>query len=143
MVTKIFVNRMVKDLNKSKEFFTRLGFILNPNFTDETAACMGLGVNIYSMLLTENKFKEFTRKQICDAHQYTETLISIVLDSRDKVDEMLDKAIASGGAIYRNTDDQGWMYQCSFEDLDGHQWELIYMNEEEMEKTVHHNVTSQ
>ena len=132
MATKIFVNLAVKDLNKSKEFFTQLGFKFNPVFTDDTAACMIIAENIFSMLLTESKFKEFTGKEISNAHKYTETLISIDLDSREKVDEMAEKAIAAGGSTYRDTDDLGWMYQRSIEDLDGHQWELIYLNEEEM-----------
>jgi len=132
MATKIFVNLAVKDLNKSKEFFTQLGFKFNPVFTDDTAACMIIAENIFSMLLTESKFKEFTGKELSNAHKYTETLISIDLDSREKVDEMAEKAIAAGGSTYRDTDDLGWMYQRSIEDLDGHQWELIYLNEEEM-----------
>ena len=132
MATKIFVNLAVKDLNKSKEFFTQLGFKFNPVFTDDTAACMIIAENIFSMLLTESKFKEFTGKELSNAHKYTETLISIDLDSREKVDEMAEKAIAAGCSTYRDTDDLCWMYQRSIEDLDGHQWELIYLNEEEM-----------
>ena len=147
MATKIFINLAVKDLNKSKEFFTRLGFKFNPVFSDDTAACMIIGENIFSNLLIESKFKEYTGKEISNSHKYTETLISIDLDSREKVDEMAEKAIAAGGSTYRETDDLGWMYQRSIEDLDGHQWELIYMNEVEMnkamEKKSNHNVPSQ
>jgi uncharacterized protein len=146
MTTKIYVNLVVKDLNKSIDFFTRLGFRFNPLFTDDTAACMIIGENIFSMLVTESKFKEFTRKKINDAHKFTETFISIELDSREKVDEMVYKAIAAGGASYFAAEDLGWMYQRSFEDLDGHQWELLFMNEEamnrEMERTSNHNTPS-
>jgi len=143
MATKIYVNLVVKNLNRSIDFFTRLGFRFHPLFTDETAACMIIGENIFSMLVSERKFKEFTRKQINDAHKFTETFISIELESREKVDEMVYKAIASGGASYLPAEDLGWMYQRSFEDLDGHQWELLFMNEDamsrEMEKTSNHN----
>lgn len=108
---------------------------------------MIIGENIFSMLVTENKFKEFTNKKISDAFKFTETLISIDLESREKVDEMVNKALLAGGSIYRDTDDLGWMYQRSFEDLDGHQWELLYMNEDalnnEMKKKANHNVMDQ
>lgn len=147
MATKIFVNLAVKDLNKSMEFFTQLGFRFNPVFTNETSACMIIGENIFCMLLAESKFKEFTGKKISDAHKFIETLISIDLDSRKKVDEMVEKAIGAGGATYRETDDLGWMYQRSIEDLDGHQWELIYLDEvamnKAMEKTTNQIVPSQ
>ncbi len=135
MAEKIFVNLPVKDLKKSIEFFTKLGFTFNPQFTDETATCMIVGKNIFVMLLTEAKFKTFTKKQICDAKQSTEVLICFDAPSREKVDEMVDKAVTAGGSIYRKPEDHGWMYERSFADLDGHQWELVYMNEAALPKT--------
>lgn len=128
MVTQIFVNLPVADLNKSMEFFKKLGFTFNPQFTDETAACMVMGENIFAMLLTKQKFKDFTNKEIADATKTTEVLLAFDCPSREKVDEMVKKAVGAGGSIYKDPMDYGWMYQHSFADLDGHQWELVYMN---------------
>jgi len=129
MTTKIFINLPVKDLNKSIEFFTALGFTFNPKFTDETATCMIIGENIFAMLLTEKRFKDFTKKEIADASKTTEVLIAIDVESKEKVVEMTEKAVAAGGSIYMDPADHGWMYQHSFADLDGHQWELLFMDE--------------
>ena len=128
MATKIFVNLPVKDLNKSVEFFTQLGFKFNPQFTDDNATCMIVGEDIFVMLLVEKFFKTFTKKQIADATKSTEVLIALSADSRENVDKLADKAIEAGGTTYSDPQDQGWMYQRSFQDLDGHQWELIYMD---------------
>jgi uncharacterized protein len=127
MATKIFVNLPVKDLNKSIEFFTKLGFSFNQQFTDETATCMIVTDDIFVMLLTEEKFKTFTPKEICDAKKYTEALVCLSTESRAKVDEMVRKAVAAGGATYNEPQDHGFMYGHGFQDLDGHIWELIYM----------------
>lgn len=132
MAKRIFVNLPVKDLNKSIEFFTKLGYKFNPQFTDETATCMIIAENIFVMLLTENKFKDFTKKEISDAKKTTEVLIALDAESREKVDELVDMAISSGGTKYSETIDQGWMYFRSFADLDGHQWEIGYMDESKM-----------
>ncbi|WP_224998808.1 VOC family protein [Cesiribacter sp. SM1] len=129
MATKIFVNLPVKDLSVSRAFFTSLGFTFNPQFSDDKAACMIIGENIFSMLITEAFFKTFTQKPICDATQSTEALIAIDVESREKVDEMVKKAVAAGGTIYKEPQDHGWMYYHSFADPDGHQWELMYMDE--------------
>lgn len=129
MAKKIFVNLPVKDLNRSIEFFTRLGFTFSPQFTDETATCMILGENLFAMLLTEKKFKEFTKKEICDAKKSTEVLIALDVESKEKVNEAIKKAVEAGGSIYREPTDHGWMYEHSFADLDGHQWELVFMDE--------------
>ena len=129
MATKIFVNLPVKDLKKSIDFFTKLGFTFNPQFTDNKAACLIIGENIFAMLLMEPFFKTFTKKEISDATKNTEVLIAIDVDSREKVDEMVKKAIGAGGSIYKEPQDHGWMYGHSFEDLDGHQWEVLYMDE--------------
>jgi predicted lactoylglutathione lyase len=129
MNKQIFVNLPVKDLQKSIDFFTKLGYTFNPQFTDENATCMIIGENIFAMLLTETFFKRFTKKEIADAHKTTESLVALSLESRAAVDEMVQKAVAAGGTIYRESEDHGWMYGHSFEDLDGHQWELLYMDE--------------
>jgi predicted lactoylglutathione lyase len=129
MATKIFINLPVKDLQKSIHFFTQLGFTFNPEFTDDKATCMIIGENIFAMLLVEERFKDFTKKQICDAHQSTEMLIAIDAESRHKIDEMVQKAVDAGGSIYAEPKDHGWMYYHSFADLDGHQWELLYMDQ--------------
>jgi predicted lactoylglutathione lyase len=128
MATQIFVNLPVKDLNKSKEFFEKLGFSFNPQFTNEQGACLVIGENIFAMLLTEPFFKTFTKKDIADAKKTTEALIAIDAESRQSVDEMVKRAVEAGGSLYRNADDYGWMYSHSFADLDGHQWEIVYMD---------------
>jgi uncharacterized protein len=127
MNTQIFVNLPVKDLNKSIEFFTRLGFTFNPQFTDETATCMIVSEDIFVMLLTHEKFKTFTPKDICDATKSTEVLVCLSCESREQVDEMVRKAVAAGGTTYNQPQDYGFMYGHGFQDLDSHIWELIYM----------------
>ena len=127
MPTKIFVNLPVKDLNKSVEFFTNLGFTFNPQFTDETATCMVVSEDIFVMLLTHDKFKTFTPKEICDATKSTEVLVCLSSESRVKVDEVVRKAVAAGGTTYNEPQDLGFMYGHGFQDIDGHIWELIYM----------------
>ncbi len=128
MATKIFLNLPVKDLDKSVAFYTRLGFTFNPQFTDETATCMIVGENIFVMLLTESKFLQFTKKQIADTSEFTEVLISIDAESNQAVDELVEKAIQAGGRQPVETKDYGFMYQRSFEDLDGHHWEVLFMD---------------
>ena len=127
MTTKIFVNLPVKDLKRSMEFFTELGYQFNAQFTDETAACMIVSEDIYIMLLTHPKFKEFTPKAICDAMKSTEVLVCLSCESREKVDNLVRKAVAASGITYAEPKDYGFMYQQGFQDLDGHIWELIYM----------------
>jgi predicted lactoylglutathione lyase len=127
MATRIFVNLPVKNLNKSVAFFTKLGFKFNPQFTDETATCMIVSDDIFVMLLTEEKFKTFTPKEICDATKSTEVLVCLTSESREKVDEMVQSAVAAGGATYNEPQDHGFMYGHGFQDPDGHIWELAYM----------------
>lgn len=134
MSKQIFVNLPVKNLNKSKEFFTKLGFTFNEQFTDDKAACLIIGENIFSMLLQEKFFKTFTNKEIADANKTTEVLIAIDAESKERVDELVKKAIEAGGSIYAKSQDHGWMYQHSFADLDGHQWEILFMDESKMPK---------
>lgn len=129
MATKIFVNLPVKDLTKSIDFFTQLGFTFNPQFTDETATCMVISENIFAMLLIESKFKEFTKKEIADAKKTTEVLIALDAESKQEVDRLVDAAKKAGATIYAEPQDHGWMYIHSFADLDGHQWEFAYMDE--------------
>ena len=127
MATKIFVNLPVKNLEKSVEFFTRLGFTFNPQFNDETATCMIVADNIFVMLLIEDKFKTFTPKEICDAAKSTEVLLCLSSESREKVDEMVRNAVAAGGATYSEPQDHGFMYGHGFQDLDSHIWEIVFM----------------
>ena len=127
MATQIFVNLPVKDLKKTITFFTKLGFTFDPKFTDENATCMIVGENIFVMLLVESFFKTFTDKAICDARKSTEVLVCISSESRQKLDELVSKAVAAGGNAPRKPQDHGFMYGHGFEDLDGHIWELIYM----------------
>jgi len=134
MKTKIFVNLPVKELNQSVAFFTKLGFKFNPQFTDENATCMIIGENIFIMLLVEKFFKSFTKKEVCDTSKNTEAIVALSVESREKVDQMIDKAIKAGGSEPREKQDHGWMYGRSFEDVDGHLWEVFFMEESEIKK---------
>ena len=127
MAQKIFVNLPVRDLKKSKDFFTKLGFTFNGQFTDETAACMAISEDIFVMLLTERKFKTYTPRQICDATKSTEVLVCLSSASREEVNEMVRKAVAAGGTTDQQPEDHGFMYGHGFQDLDGHIWELAFM----------------
>ncbi len=127
MSTQIFVNLPVKDLNKSVDFFTKLGYEFNPQFTDENATCMIVDENIFVMLLVEKYFKTFMPKEICDTTKSAEVLVALSFDSRAKVDEIVVKAIAAGGTTYKEPQDHGFMYQHGFQDLDGHIWEIFFM----------------
>ena len=127
MATQIFVNLPVKDLNKSVEFFTKLGFTFNPQFTDENATCMIVDENIFVMLLVEKFFKTFTPKEICDTTKSAEVLVCLSSESRVEVDAMVSKAIAAGGTTYKEPQDHGFMYGHGFQDLDGHIWEIMFM----------------
>jgi len=128
MTTKIFVNLPVKDLNRTVEFFTKLGFKFNPQFTDKNATCMIISEDIFVMLLVEEFFKTFTKKEICNTSKNIEAIIALSAESRENVDEMINKAIEAGGIEPRKPQDHGWMYDRAFEDIDGHLWEITYMN---------------
>ena len=134
MATKIFVNLPVKDLNKSIAFFANLGFTFNPQFTDEKATCMIVGEDIFVMLIVEEFFKTFTKKEISDTNKTTEVIFSLSVESREKVDQMVKKAIDAGGTISIEPQDYGFMYQNSFQDIDGHLWEVLYMETNEINK---------
>jgi hypothetical protein len=129
MATQIFVNLPVGNLPASIAFFTELGFSFNPRFTDDTAACMVVSDSIYVMLLTHDKFKMFTPNPIVDAKKSTEVLLCLSQPDRASVDALVRKAIAAGGNTYNQPQDYGSMYGHGFQDLDGHIWELMYMDE--------------
>jgi len=133
-VKKIFVNLPVKDLDKTIEFFTKLGFKFNPQFTDKNATCMIIGENIFAMLLLEEFFKKFIKKEIADATIITEVINAITVNSKQEVDEMIDKAIEAGAIEPREPQDHGWMYGRSFQDINGHLWEVFYMDEKNIPK---------
>lgn len=128
MSTKIFVNFPVKNLNKSVSFFTSLGFLFNQQFTDDTAACMIIAEDIYAMLLTHEKFREFTTKPIADAHKTTEVLTCLSFEMKENVDILVDTALEYGATETLPAKDLGFMYNRSFNDLDGHIWEIIWMD---------------
>jgi len=128
MSTLIFVNLPVKDLERSKKFFTALGYSFNPQFTDENAGCLVISDTIYAMLLTEPFFKTFTKKEIADSACNTEAIIGLSADSKEEVDRLVDKALAAGGQPSMDTNDQGFMYGRSFQDPDGHLWEVFWMD---------------
>ena len=128
MNTKIFINLPVKDLQKTITFFTKLGFSFNAQFTNEKATCMIINEEAYAMLLVEAFFKTFTPKTLADARQSTEVLLAFSTDSREKVDELFNTALEAGGSEVRATQDLGFMYSRSFNDLDGHIWEIFWMD---------------
>jgi uncharacterized protein len=139
VTTKIFVNLSVKNLNKTIEFFTKLGFNFNPQFTDENATCMIVGEDIFVMLLVEKFFKTFTKKEICDTSKNTEVIMALSVEGREIVDQMINKAVEAGGRESREPQDHGWMYERSFEDIDGHLWEIVYMDESALKNSEKHS----
>lgn len=128
MNKQIFVNLPVADLEKSKAFFTALGYAFDPRFTNDQGASMVIADgSIYAMLLTEDFFRTFTAKPIVRAQDATEVLLCLSCESREEVDSLVAKAVAAGGRAPRPAQDHGFMYGHGFEDLDGHIWELVYM----------------
>jgi predicted lactoylglutathione lyase len=137
MITKIFVNLPVKDLNKTVEFFTKLGFTFNPQFTDENATCMIVSGDIFVMLLVEKYFKTFTTKEISDTTKNAAAIVALSAQSREEVDQMLTKVVEAGGkelGAPREQEEYEWMYGRYFEDLNGHLWHIFYMDESAMKK---------
>ena len=128
MPRQIFVNLPIKNMERSKAFFSSLGFSFNPQFTNEQGACMVISDGIYTMLLVESFFQTFTKKPIADATRTTEVLVCLSCESRDEVDSLVKKAIAAGGTSPNPPQDHGFMYGHGFTDLDGHIWELVYMD---------------
>ena len=127
MATKIYVNLPVKNIDRSVAFFSRLGFAFNPQYTDDKGTCMVIGEDICVMLLLEEFFKTFTKKQVLDATKGTEVILALSADSRDKVDEMVNTARDAGGTTQNKKQDHGFMYGWGFQDPDGHLWEVIYV----------------
>ena len=131
---KLFVNLAVEDLDRSVEFFTRLGFSFDPRFTDEHATCMLIGEDAYAMLLTKPRFADFTTKETCDSRSLTEAILAVTADSREEVDELADTALEAGGTSAAEPMDLGSMYGRSFQDPDGHHWEVFWMEPKAVEE---------
>ena len=128
MSTKVFINLPVKNLDASKAFYEALGFSINPQFTDENAACVMISEDIYVMILTHAFFQNFTKKSIIDSHSSVQVLNCLSAENREAVDDIVRKAEGAGGRTYDAPRDHGWMYQHGFEDLDGHIWEVAFMD---------------
>jgi uncharacterized protein len=128
MTRQIFVNLPIKNMERSKAFFGALGYSFNPQFTNEQGACMVVSDDIFVMLLVEPFFQTFTKKAISDASKSTEVLVCLSCDSRAEVDDLVKKALDAGGKVPNAPRDHGFMYGHGFEDLDGHMWELAYMD---------------
>ena len=128
MATKMFLNLPVQDLTKSIAFFTKLGYTFNPQFTDENATCMIISEDIFVMLLVKPFFKSFIKKEISDAVKTSEVIIGLSADSKEQVDELVNKAMKAGATTHNEKQDQGFMYSWGFQDLDGHLWEVFYMD---------------
>jgi len=128
MITNIFVNLPVKDLKKSRAFFEAIGCRINEQFSDETAASVVIGGNIFAMLLTHEKWKMFSSKAVADTKTTGEAIIALGVESKDELDRIVDAAVKAGGRETRPPNDYGFMQVRVFEDLDGHHWEIIYMN---------------
>ena len=124
----IFINLPVKDVNKSTSFFKELGFSFNPQFSDAATSCMIISDNIFAMLLSEERFKGFTKKENVDASTTAEVIIALSAESREEVDEIVNKALSAGGKSFSDPQDYDFMYQWGFQDLDGHLWEVTYLD---------------
>ncbi|MFD5757235.1 VOC family protein [Streptomyces sp. NPDC127044] len=124
----IFVNLAVNDVDTSKKFFTELGYTINPQFTTDDCACVVISDTIIAMLLSKQRYADFTKKEIADATKTSEVLLCLSAESREKVDGLCDKALAAGGSGTREAQDHGFMYGRTFDDLDGHTWEVMWMD---------------
>ncbi len=129
MFKEMYVNLPIQDMARSRTFFESMGLHFNPRFTNDQGACLELGNGFCAMLLVEPFFQGFTPKPICNAHQQTEVLLALSVDSREAVNEVVNKAVAAGAATPVEPKDHGFMYQHGFTDLDGHQWEVFWMDE--------------
>lgn len=128
MSKQIFINLAVKDLQKSMDFYASMGFINNPQFSDETAKCMAWSEHIFVMLLTHEKFAGFTNKPLADTKNHISGLFSLSLESFEKVNVMMSNGLKAGGIEPTEMKDYGFMQQRSIEDFDGHTWEIFYMD---------------
>jgi uncharacterized protein len=131
---KLFVNLAVRDLDRAVAFFTELGFEFDSRFTDETATCMLIGEDAYAMLLVEERFKDFTTKELADPRAQTEAILALSAESREEVDTLVEKALAAGGSPAGDPSDLGFMYSRSFQDPDGHHWEAFWMDPAALEQ---------
>lgn len=138
MGTKVFVNLPVKDLDRTVGFFKKLGYDFDPQFSDENSRCMIITDDISIMLLVEPFFKTFTTKEICDTRKSTESILALSADSRVQVDQIIQNCISAGGMEVNKVQDMGWAYERSFQDPDGHLWEVIYMDPAKRTQSVHH-----
>ncbi|MGH3364899.1 MAG: VOC family protein [Nocardioidaceae bacterium] len=136
MSRMIFVNLPVADLQRSIDFWTALGFTFNPQFTDENATAMEISNDASVMLLTEKFFSTFTKRKVADARQQTEAIMALSAESREEVDRLADRALSSGGAASNEPQEDEFMYARSFQDPDGHLWEVVYMNPAALEQQV-------
>ncbi|MEU3347794.1 VOC family protein [Streptomyces sp. NPDC006700] len=124
----IFVNLATNDVAASRKFFTDLGYTINPQFSSDDCACVVISDTIIAMLLSKQHYANFTKKEIADSTRSSEVLICLSAESREKVDELVEKAVAAGGTVSGETQDQGFMYGRAFDDLDGHTWEVMWMD---------------
>lgn len=124
----IFVNLPIDDVDASKKFFTELGYTINPQFTTDDSVCVVISDTIVAMLLSKQRYSDFTEKEIADSARTSEVLLCLSAESREKVDELVDKAIAAGGTSTAEPMDHGSMYGRSFDDIDGHTWEIMWMD---------------
>ncbi|MFF7489836.1 VOC family protein [Streptomyces luteogriseus] len=124
----IFVNLCTGDLGASKKFFTELGFTINEQFSDDTTASVVISETIVVMVHTKDKYAQFTKKDIADSRKSSEVLIALSSESREKVDELVEKAVAAGGSVSGETQDHGFMYGRAFDDVDGHTFEVVWMD---------------
>lgn len=134
MSTKIFVNLPVRDLSASIDFFSRLGYSFDPQFTTDDAGCLVISDDICVLLQTREHFQTFTSKPVADAETSTEAILALSVDSRQQVDELADRALAAGGRPANEPQDQGFLYGRSFQDLDGHQWEVLYLDQAALQR---------
>lgn len=128
MTRQLFVNLPVKDVKHSKDFFERLGFRFDENFTNESAISIKVNDNAFIMLLAENYFSKFTQKPLCDSHLHSEVMCALSIESKEKVDEIVERALSLGAKETREKQDKNFMYSRTFSDLDGHVWELYWMD---------------
>jgi len=126
--TQLFINLPVADLPRSMAFFEALGFARNPQFSDDSGACIAVSEAVSVMLLTHARFRDFTPKAVCDTSKAVEVLLSLACESREQVDALVAKALAAGGSTYDEPEDFGFMYTHSFLDPDGHGWGLLHMS---------------
>ncbi|MFJ2392487.1 VOC family protein [Streptomyces sp. NPDC087843] len=124
----IFVNLAVNEVDASKKFFTELGYTINPQFSTDDCACVVISDTIVAMLLSKQRYADFTKKEIADPSRTSEVLLCLSAESREKVDELCDKALSAGGSGTREAQDHGYMYGRSFDDPDGHTWEVMWMD---------------